>query len=404
MPWKKTCAMMERMKFVTLAELGETTMAGLCREFGISRNTGYEVLARYRTEGLDGLQDRSHAAINHPHAVSEITEARIVALRAEHPSWGPRKLRARLQMTDGMTRWPAASTIGEILRRHGLVIARRRRVTTPADMSPFGNCAGPNDTWCIDFKGWFRIQDGRRCDPLTISDAYSRYLLRCQVVRRADTQHVRPLLEATFREYGLPHALRSDNGPPFASRGVAGLSRLSVWCIRLGIKPERITPGRPAENGRHERLHGTLQREACEPPQANRRAQQQHFDVFRRIYNEERPHEAIANATPDMIYRPSLRSYPARLPEMVYPDHWQLRKVRPNGQIKWQGEPVFLGEALAGEIIGLEENDRGCFRLYFGPILLGTLNHACSFQRAGDHNRRRVALRSPMASRDAPPL
>jgi putative transposase len=402
MPWNETCSMTERMKFVALAELGEESMAGLCRGFGISRKTGYKLLARYKTEGLDGLRDRSHAAIDHPHAVSETTEARILALRAEHPTWGPRKLRARLQTIDAATGWPAASTIGEMLRRHGLVIARRRRVVTPADVSPFVDCAKPNDTWCIDFKGWFCTKDGRRCDPLTISDAYSRYLLRCQVVRRANTQHVRPLLETTFREYGLPHALRSDNGPPFASRGVAGLSRLSVWCIRLGIKPERITPGRPAENGRHERMHGTLKREACQPAQANRRAQQQRFDAFRRTYNEERPHEAIANATPGMIYRPSPRSYPNRLPEMVYPDRWQLRKVRPNGEIKWHGEPVFIGEALAGEVIGLEENDQGCFLLHFGPVLLGTLDLACNFERAGERNRRRVALRSPTASRDAP--
>jgi hypothetical protein len=274
-------------------------------------------------------------------------------------------------------------------------------VRTPADISPFATCAGPNDSWCIDYKGWFRTNDGRRCDPLTISDAHSRYLLRCQAVRRADTRCAWPLLEATFREYGLPLAIRSDNGPPFASRGVGGLSRLSVWWIKLGIKPERITPGRPSENGRHERMHGTLERDACQPPASNRREQQRRFDAFRRTYNEERPHEAIGNVTPSMIYRSSPRLYPARLPELVYPDHWQVRMVRQNGEIRWRGSHIFIGEVLGGEPVGLRESDDGAWRLHFGPILLGTINHAGQFQRPGDRRRGRVALRSAKASRDA---
>ena len=402
MPWKETCTMIERMKFVALVEEGEDSMSELCRQFGISRKTGYKLLERYAAEGVDGLRDRSHAPQHHPFAVSEETERRIVALRSEHPSWGPRKLKARLQMIDGQMQWPAASTIGELLHRHGLVMPRRRRVVTPTDVSPFVNSTGPNDTWCIDFKGWFRTRDGRRCDPLTISDAYSRYLLRCQAVRRVDTRCVQPLLEATLREYGLPLALRSDNGPPFASRGVAGLSRLSIWFIKLGIKPERITPGRPCENGRHERLHGTMQREACQPPEANRRAQQRRFDDFRRVYNGERPHEAIGNATPAMVYRPSPRPYPMRLPQMIYPDHWQVRKVRQTGEIRWRGELVFIGEALAGELIGLNESDEGLWRLHFGRLHLGTLDHRCNFERAGDRRRGRDALRSAMAPRAAP--
>jgi putative transposase len=402
MPWKETCAMTERLKFVALAEEGSEPMAELCRQFGISRKTGYKLLARYAEEGIDGLHDRSHAALNHPHAVTEAMERRIVDLRGEHPKWGPRKLRARLQMLDAAISWPAASTIGEIVRRHGLVAPRRRRTVTPADLLPFVSCTGPNDTWCIDFKGWFRTQDGRRCDPLTISDAFSRYLLRCQTVRRADCRHVRPLLEAAFREYGLPRALRSDNGPPFASRSVAGLSRLSVWCIRLGVKPERIRPGRPAENGRHERMHGTLAREACEPPAANRREQQRRFDAFRRTYNEERPHEAISNATPSMVYRPSPRPYPSRLPEVVYLDPWPIRKVLHTGEINWRGERLFLSEVLSGEMVGLQESDGGVWCVHFGPLLLGTIDEGGEFHRAGQ--RRRGALRSPEASRAAPPV
>jgi putative transposase len=402
MPWKETCTMTERMKFVVLAQEDGASMSELCRQFGISRKTGYKRLERYEAEGMDGLQDRSHAPLHHPYAVSDDVERRILSLRAEHPSWGPRKLKARLQMIDPPTQWPVASTIGELLHRHGLTVPRRRRVVTPADISPFANCAGPNDTWCIDFKGWFRTRDGRRCDPLTISDAHSRYLLRCQAVRRADTRCVRPLLEASFREYGLPLSIRSDNGPPFASRGVAGLSQLSVWFIKLGLKPERITPGRPCENGRHERMHGTMQREACQPPEANRRAQQRRFDDFRRVYNEERPHEAIANATPAMIYRPSPRPYPARLPEMVYPDHWQVRKVHQSGEIRWRGQSIFISEVLTGEPVALDERAEGLWQLYFGPLHLGTLDHRCKFERAGERRRGRVALRSMAAPRAAP--
>jgi putative transposase len=402
MPWKETCTMTERLKFVALVEMGDETIAALCRQFGISRKTGYKLLARYAAEGPDGVKDRSHAAHHHPHAVEEAIESRIVALRSEHPTWGPRKLQARLQMIEPTTSWPAASTIGAILHRHGLVVPRRRRRLTPVDSSPFAECEGPNDSWCVDYKGWFRTGDGQRCDPLTISDAYSRYLLRCQAVRRVDTRCARPLLEATFREYGLPRTIRSDNGPPFASRSVAGLSRLSVWWIKLGIRPERITPGRPSENGRHERLHGTLQRDACHPAASNWRGQQQRFDAFRRIYNEERPHEAIGNATPSMLYRPSVRFYPARLPEMVYPDDWQVRMVRRTGDIKWRGEHLFISEVLHGEPLGLEEAEGGDWHVHFGPVCLGTINHAGRF-RPGDLPRGgRAALRSRMASRGAP--
>jgi len=298
---------------------------------------------------------------------------------------------ARFRLTDPTMAWPATSTIGEILRRHGLVVRRRRRVVTPADASPFADCGGPNDSWSIDYKGWFRTGDGRRCDPLTISDAYSRYLLRCQAVRRVDTSCAWPLLEATFKEYGLPRAIRSDNGPPFANCSAGGLSRLSVWWIKLGIRPERITPGRPSENGRHERLHGTLKRDACEPPAANRRAQQQRFDAFRRTYNEERPHEAINNLPPSALYRASPRSYPARLPAIVYPDQWPIRMVRQNGEIKWRGERVFVSDVLVGEPLGLRERDGGLWELYFGPIMLGTLNHAGRFRRPETARRRRPA-------------
>jgi putative transposase len=400
MPWRETCAMKERLKFVALFEEGEETMAALCRRFGISRKTGYEVLARYAAEGVDGLRDHSHAAHHHPHAVSEAIEQRIVAFRGEHPTWGPRKLKRELSNRHPATCWPATSTMGAILDRNGLIVPRRRRLVTPPDLMPFATCDGCNKHWSVDFKGWFRTADGRRCEPLTISDSFSRFLLRCQAVRRTDTRCVRPLLEATFREYGLPRAIRSDNGPPFASRALGGLSQLSIWWIKLDIRPERITPGRPCENGRHERLHGTLKRDACQPPAANRRRQQQRFDSFRRIYNDERPHEALGYATPSSVYQPSPRPYPDRLPEIVYPDHWQVRRVRHNGEIRWRGELLFISELLSGEPVGLEEIEGG-WRLYFGPLPLGDIDHAGRLHANRDR-RRRGALHSPMATRAAP--
>jgi transposase InsO family protein len=326
-------------------------------------------------------------------------EEQIVALRSDHPRWGPRKLRARLSSISPATAWPAASTIGGLLKRRGLVVPRRRRSAMPPSMLPFAACGAPNDVWCMDFKGWFRTGDGRRCEPLTISDADTRYLLRCQVLPRLDTRSVQPLLEATFREFGLPAAIRTDNGAPFASRSAGGLSRLSVWWIKLGIRPERIAPGRPCQNGRHERMHGTMAREACDPPAASLARQQLRLDAFRRIYNEERPHEALGNVTPASLYRPSPRPLPTRLSPIVYPDHWQARTVRPSGEIKWQGEYVFISELLDGAPVGIEETAGG-FRVHFGPVPLGTMDRAGRFhcyRRA----RGRGALRSPVASRAA---
>jgi len=390
----------ERMRFIVAME-EEENVAALCREFGISRKTGYKLMGRYAREGADGLKDRSRAPLHHPNEVDAALEERIVALRRARPRWGPRKLLARLMTVEPAVGWPAASTIGGILKQHGLVVPRRRRGVTPADLSPFVACTGPNAAWCVDFKGWFRTGDGRRCDPLTISDAFSRYLLRCQAVRRPNECQVRPLFEATFREYGLPRAIRSDNGPPFASRAAGGLSRLSVWWIKLGIRAERITPGRPAENGRHERMHRTLKEEACMPPAAGRRAQQRRFDEFRRSYNDERPHEALDNATPGSRYEASPRPYPERLPELAYPDAWQIRRVRPSGEIKWRGATIYISQVLADEPIGIEPIDDGAWRLYFGPVLLGTLNAAGRLHLAGYRRRERDALRSRMAPRAA---
>jgi len=269
---------------------------------------------------------------------------------------------------------PAASTIGEWLRREGVVGRSRRRRRCPAYTQPFAAVIAANDVWCTDFKGWFRTGDGRRCDPFTLTDAHSRYLLRCQAVAHPDEENVRPIFETAFKEHGLPSAIRSDNGPPFASVGVGGLSRLAVWWIKLGIRPERIVAGKPQQNGRHERVHRTLNQETATPPATSLAAQQQRFDTFRTVYNTERPHEALGQRTPASLYEPSLRPYPDRVEEPHYGDDVAVRRVRSNGQIKWAGELIFVGEALIGEPIGILETEGGDWLVRYAGVELGYIH------------------------------
>lgn len=375
MPWQEVCPMEERMRFVVALLAEEESMTELCEQFGISRKTGYKLYRRYQQQGAEGLKDRSRAPQVTPWAISQAQAEAIVAVRREHPSWGPKKLRAKLGQRAPQQRWPARSTIGELLRREGLSQARkRRRRALPSNPSGLRAAVAPNEVWCIDFKGWFRTGDGARCDPLTVTDAFSRYLLCSQVVSAPDTESCRSELERVFREYGLPWVLRSDNGAPFASLGVGGLSRLSVWWVKLGILPERIEPGKPQQNGRHERMHGTLKPETAHPPAANLDAQQRRFDHFRAEFNHERPHEALGQTPPAQHYTRSPRPYPQRLEDPAYPSGYELRRVRSNGEIKWRNELVLIGKALTNEIIGLRENDDGNAEVYFGPVALGVID------------------------------
>jgi transposase InsO family protein len=305
-----------------------------------------------------------------PWAVSQAQAAAIIGGRQEHPRWGPKKLRAKLQEWAPEQSWPALSTIGELLRREGLSARHRRRRQATPSAQPLAAAVGANDVWGIDFKGWFRTQDGARCDPLTVTDAFSRYLLCSQVVSPTEAGCHREL-ERVFKQYGLPRRMRSDNGSPFASTGAGGLIRLSVWWVKLGIRPERITPGHPQQNGRHERMHRTLKAETALPPAADLLAQQRRFDQFRAEFNQQRPHEALGQTPPALHYAPSPRPYPAKLEDPAYPADYQLRRVRSNGELKWQGELVFIGQALTGEVIGLrEDDDNGDAQLYFGPVPL----------------------------------
>jgi putative transposase len=374
LPWKQTSPGEEQRRFIEGWLEGGDSFLQLCNRFGISPKTGYKRVERFRRHGWDGLGDRSRAPHTHPNRLApELAEVIVQAKRA-HPTWGPRKLLPWLAGKHPDLALPAPSTAGEVLRRAGLV-QRRRRVRQAAPWSqPFAAATAPNDVWAIDFKGWFRTGDGRRCDPLTIEDCASRYLLACSRLEKPRGPQVRQVLERTFRDYGLPRAIRSDNGPPFASMGLGGLSQLSVWRIKLGIMPERIAPGHPEQNGRLERLHLTLKQETAAPPKPTPRAQQQAFARFREEYNEERPHEALGQCTPASQYYPSERSYPSRLRSPQYPSSMEVRQVRTNGEIMWRGRKMYLSEALVGEPVGLRQADDRFWTVHFGPMRIGMLD------------------------------
>lgn len=370
MPWKETCAMDQRVRFISDWLSGAYSKRALCEVYGISRPTGDKWIQRYERLGPAGLEERSRAPHSHPNAVPEAIRARIVETKRARRHWGPKKVMDWLRAQEPARVWPADSTAGELLKRAGLVQERRRRRTVAPDTEPFGACEQPNHTWSADFKGDFALAAGRRCYPLTISDNYSRYLLQCRALSRPTGQAVQPWFERVFREVGLPERIRTDNGAPFASRAVGGLSALSKWWVRLGIRPERIRPGRPSQNGRHERMHRTLKAAAIDGPRSLE-AQQGRFDAFVHEYNTMRSHEALDRRPPASVYRPSVRPYPAKLEPLWYDSAMRVRRVRHNGQIKWQGRLLYVSEVLAGEPIGLQQIGNGRWELRFSFHLLG---------------------------------
>lgn len=388
MPWREIEPMDEKIRLIAAVLERDHSLSELCASFGISRKTAYKWLRRYADDPLQGLLDRSRAPRRVPWAIGEAQAQAILAMRYAHPSWGPRKLRVKLAQRDPTQSWPAPSTIGELLRRQGLIHPRRRKrhaIPTPGRlMVP----EAANDLWCIDFKGWFRTGDGARCDPLTISDGYSRYLLCVQALAHPDYASCRTQLERVFRDYGLPRAIRSDNGTPFASLGAGGLSKLGVWWVKLGIIPERIEPGKPEQNGRHERMHRTLKAECASPPAVNLAQQQARFDRFCAEFNHERPHQALGQTEPAQHYTGSPRAFPARLEDPVYPPAYQLRRVRHNGEIKWAGATVFISLPLVGEIVGIKQNPEGDDEVYFGPVPLAIIDHVTLKLRRSSPRRR----------------
>lgn len=373
MPWKETCPMDQRVAFIADWLRNEWTMTELATRYAISRKTAYKWVDRYQADPTRGLVEQSRAPHAHGRAHPEALREAVLTLRRRHPSWGPKKLRAILQERDDAHEWPAASTMGEWLGRAGLSEPHRRlRYVVPLSQ-PLAAAQAPNDVWSADFKGWFRTGDGTRCDPLTVTDACSRFVLCCRITAQSQ-RGVRPWFERIFREYGLPWALRTDNGSPFASTGPGRLTQLAVWWLKLGIELDRIDPGHPEQNGRHERFHLTLQQEATRTPAPTPRAQQHRFDRLRQEFNQVRPHEALGQRPPARVYVASPRPYPATLEDPWYDSTHEVRRVNPNGQIKWKGDLVFVSEALRREVVGLSETARGDWTVRFMNVELGRIH------------------------------
>jgi transposase InsO family protein len=374
MPWMEMNPMTQRLRLVAEYLTGDYTVSELARRWSVARPTVYKWIERHSLDGPRGLLDRSHAPHNCPNRVGEEMEELIVACRNEYMKWGPKKLLAKLQQRYPDTIvWPALSTLGDVLKRRGLVVGRKVRRRVEPYTQPFGLSDGPNRIWCADYKGWFRLGNGVRCDPLTITDSHSRYLLCCQAMSRIDYESMQPVFEATLREYGLPDAVRTDNGVPFASRGLCGLSRFTIWLMKLGIVHERIDAGHPEQNGRHERLHRTMLDE-LDLPASTMRTQQVVFDRWHGVFNNERPHEALGQIPPVSVYTASSRGYPQRLPEAAYPASLQTRRVDLRGVIYWKTNRVFLSEVLSGETVGLEQFDDYSYRAWYMQRYLGVFN------------------------------
>lgn len=370
MPWLETDVTKERTRFVFDYESGLFTMSELCERFGISRQTGYTLWSRYQDQGLRGLEDRTRGPKSCPHKTAPEVEEALLSLRRQYPNWGPVTLLQRLAKLRPHLALPAASTAGEILKRHGLISARKRRIHHRHPGRPYVEMHAPNDVWTADFKGEFLTRDHRYCYPLTIADGCSRYLITCRGQRSVAYRGARAGFEAAFRTYGLPLQILTDNGTPFASCAIGGLSRLSAWWIKLGIHPVRIEPGCPQQNGRHERMHRTLKAELPRPPAANLAAQQRALERFRRCYNDERPHRALNGEVPAARYCASARAYPEQEPQIIYPGHWRVLKVCQNGCLCWRGRFIFVSSVLCGEPLGLEAIDDGIWSVHFGPVLL----------------------------------
>jgi transposase InsO family protein len=406
MPWSETNVSKERVRFVLEWERrwkegeGVVNMSELCREFGVSRECGYKWVRRYVDAGHDlaAAEERSRRPHHSPTAVADDIQDVIVAARKQKPKWGPVKLRSWLVERYPGVAFPSASAIAAILKRHGLVrLAKRRRRPGPVAgvSAPFADCDAPNRVWCVDFKGWFLTGDGVRCYPLTISDGYSRYVLRCEAMRDPDGTGVFAVFDSAFREFGLPDAIRSDGGPPFASTAAAGLTRLSVWWLQLGIRVERIAPGKPQQNGRHERMHRTLKLEV--EPQADARAQQRAFDLWRREFNEERPHAALGHRPPNRIYQPSSRrQYPRPLLHPQPPAWNESGRLDKDGFLRFHRRKVFITSALSNLYVELELVAAGVYEVKWGKILLGRIDER-SLDRGISPARRRRGQVSTMS-------
>jgi putative transposase len=369
MPWKEP--MSEKVRLVSECLKGERPISEICREIGVSRPTAYKWFGRFKADQAHGLQNRSRARKTMVHETPADVVEQLTDLKSRFPHWGPKKIVAYLEKASPDIHWPAPSTVGEVFKRRGLVQKRRFRRSAKPTMEGVREGERPNDMWAVDYKGWFRTQDGLRVDPLTISDLASRYLLRCEAVTKTGFESVRRAFEAVFREFGMPIAIRSDNGAPFATTGLGGLSRLGVWWIKLGIRHDRIRPGHPEENGKHERMHLTLKQTAATPPRATLTEQEIAFQNFIEEFNQQRPHEALGMRTPADCYEPSPRVYPPRMEDFEYGSRHKVKTVRSGGTVKWGQQDLYVSMALIGEDVGFVEVMDGEWRVDFRTHPLG---------------------------------
>ncbi len=371
MPWSEITPMHQKTQFIAdyLREL--YTFTELCDQYGISRKTGYKWIDRFLTEGPPGLKERPRSPKNIPHRTPQKVIDALLELRRKHPTWGAKKLLAKLSQRQPDLHLPARSTVYELLRPYGVIAKRKRRLQVGHPGKSQREAHSPNDIWCADFKGEFKLGNGQYCYPLTVTDQYSRYLLACQSLPSTATSGAKPVFSRLFREFGLPKYIRTDNGTPFAANSLARLSRLSVWWIQLGVLPDLIEPGKPQQNGRHERMHRTLKAEATRPSAQTFRGQQRKFNRFIEEFNHERPHEALDMLTPASQYQASSRPMPKRIEPFEYPDHYETRYVSANGGIRWNRRWVNVSQTCHGQYIGLEEVDHQLWNVYFGPVKLG---------------------------------
>ena len=374
MPWTRTDPMTERKQFIDAWLSGLYTVTELSERFGISRKTGDKWISRFKQLGIAGLADQSRAPKTCPHRMADEMRELLLETRRSRPSWGARMVIQRLRKRHPELDFPAASTVADLFKREGLIKSRRRRRKHVHPGRPTRDPKAPNDMWTADFKGEFKLGTGAYCYPLTVADEYSRFILGCTALDSTRGKPVKPAFEALFREYGLPRQILTDNGVPFASVGLQGLTDLSVWWIRLGIQLVRTQPGCPQQNGTHERMHRTLKAETTRPPDRSKRAQQRKFDEFVDDFNFERPHTAHDGATPSEVYEPSAREYPKRLPRIEYPAHFEIRRVSNCGTIRWRRKQLHVSLPLRNLDIGFEEVADGIWSIYFCDVLLGRMD------------------------------
>jgi transposase InsO family protein len=380
MPFLETCRMEERVRMLSDYASGNWSVSEVCRRYGVCRDTFYDWRRRQASGELDWFADRSHAPHYCPQRTDPALVETIVALRRRFPHLGPRKLLVLLEHRHPGSHWPAASTIGDLLKQAGLIASAKRRRRPIDQQRPFAAVAAANDEWAADFKGWFRTGDGTRIDPLTMTDSHSRFLIDVNIVP-ATIEASRPVFVPAFRAYGLPRAIRCDNGTPFGSRGAGGLTRLSAWWLKLGIAPHFIRPASPQENGRHERMHRTLKAQTACPPASSAAGQQARFDAFRTHYNDERPHEALGQRPPAELYAPSPRAMPDRIEDPWYDADHAVRRVRCSGEIMWKGQLLFISQALVGEPVGIAELETGDHVVRFCDLDIGLIDRCGRFRR-----------------------